>query len=234
MLSKILSVLKLPFNFQLNKKFYRQFIGQYSKFFDIGANVGFKTKVFRSLGVEVIAVEPQASCFNILKTKFNTDAKVKLVNKGISSEKGELKIKISSTSSYISTFSDKWQKEGRFNNYNYDGEQIVSVITFDDLISDYGMPDFVKIDVEGYEYEVIKGLSKKIPCLSFEFTSEFFNDAIKILNHLQDLGFSQYNCGLGEKMSLTLDQWVERDYFIDYLKKQIISNKDLWGDIYAK
>ncbi len=112
--------------------------------------------------------------------------------------------------------------------------RLSQVITFDDLVTNYGMPDFAKIDVEGYEYEVISGLTKKIPCLSFEFTSEFFADSIKIMNHLANLGFTEFNCGIGEKMALAMDKWLNKEDFINYINEKIKIDTDLWGDIYAR
>jgi len=224
----------MPFNFRVNKNFYSQFVGGTKLFFDIGANIGFKTNVFRNIGVNVVAVEPQKKCYEILKNKFGEDKNVVIVNKGIGNQRGELKIKTSSSTSGVSTFSDKWQKDGRFNKIVYDGEQAVEVITFDDLINSYGVPDFCKIDVEGYEYEVISGLTKKIPCLSFEFTSEFFSDSIKILNHLTSLGFREFNYGQGEEMKLKFQKWLSKDDVIQCVTSQIKTNKDLWGDIYAR
>lgn len=234
MFGKIVNLIKYPFNLKANKNFYSQFIGNNKLFFDIGANIGFKTKVFRDIGVKVIAIEPQKDCLKILSNKFKEDNQVVLVDKGISNQKGNLKIKISSTSSGVSTFSDKWQKEGRFNKYVYDKEQNVDMITMDDLINDYGIPDFCKIDVEGYEYEVISGLTKKIPCISFEFTSEFFDNTIKILNFLKNLGFEKFNFGTGETMNLKLKEWIDVENIITIINDEIKNNDDLWGDIYAK
>jgi FkbM family methyltransferase len=234
MLKKIVNFFNKPFNCIANRNFYSQFIGVNKLFFDIGANIGFKTGVFRSLDVNVVTVEPQKKCFEILLKKFGKDHRIKLVNKGISDHRGELKIKISSSTSLISTFSDKWQKDGRFNDFVYDGEQTVDVITFDDLVSSYGVPDFAKIDVEGYEYEVISGLTKKIPCISFEFTSEFFADSIKILNHFSSLGFTEFNYGQGEKMKLIYTKWISKADLVRDINSQIESDKNLWGDIYAR
>lgn len=234
MFGKIVNLLKYPFALKANKNFYSKFVGDNKLFFDIGANIGFKTKVFRDIGVKVIAVEPQKDCLKILKNKFSKDSQVVLVDKGISNQKCILKIKISSTSSGIATFSDKWQKEGRFNKYIYDKEQDVNMITMDDLINNYGIPDFCKIDVEGYEYEVISGLTKKIPCISFEFTSEFFDSTVKILNFLNNLGFKEFNFGTGEKMELRLKEWTGLENIIKVISGEIKNNSDLWGDIYAK
>ncbi len=234
MIKEIINIVKKPFQKKLNKNFYKQFIGDNKLFFDIGANIGFKTEVFRKIGVSVVSVEPQINCFEILKKKFSLDLNVKLVNKGIGNKKEFLKIKISSSSSLISTFSDKWKNDGRFNNFVYDQEQEVEIITFDDLITEFGVPDFAKIDVEGYEYEVVRGLSKKIPCISFEFTSEFFDDSKKIISHLWGLGYRSFNYGQGEKMKLHLENWLEKDEFVGYLSGEIKNDINIWGDIYAK
>ena len=40
---------------------------------------------------------------------------------------------------------------------------IVPATTLDELIAAYGIPAFVKIDVEGMEHEVLAGLSQPVP-----------------------------------------------------------------------
>jgi hypothetical protein len=45
----------------------------------------------------------------------------------------------------------------------------VDVITFDSAIEDFGAPDYCKIDVEGWEYEVLSSLNISIPLVSFEY-----------------------------------------------------------------
>ena len=81
----------------------------------------------------------------------------------------------------ISTFAAHW-KTGRFSNSNWDKKIMVDVTTLDDLIIKFGEPNYIKIDVEGFEHEVILGLTKKSGIISFEFTSEFIDDAFKSLN----------------------------------------------------
>ena len=45
------------------------------------------------------------------------------------------------------------------------------VTTLDRLIAQHGVPSFIKIDVEGFEDQVLAGLTHPVPALSFEFTT---------------------------------------------------------------
>ena len=67
------------------------------------------------------------------------------------------------------------------------------------LIKKFGNPQYIKIDVEGYELNVIKGLTKKSGIISFEITSEFFDEAIKCLKHLKKLSYNNFTFSIGER-----------------------------------
>ena len=70
----------------------------------------------------------------------------------------------------ISTASPEFMDNSRFtkgskyittkNNHNWADAVKIPSITLDNLIEHYGTPDLIKIDVEGYEYTVLKGLTK--------------------------------------------------------------------------
>ena len=68
----------------------------------------------------------------------------------------------------------------------------VRTITLDEMVEKYGTPDMIKIDVEGYEYEVLQGLSAKQKKICFEWHEEEEDTLYKIVEHLQNLGYSQY------------------------------------------
>ena len=132
----------------------------------------------------------------------------------------------------ISTFSDHWDK-GRFSSSKWDKVINVDTTTLDQLINDHGHPRYIKIDVEGFELEVLKGLTKKTGIISFEFTSEFFKDAIKCLDYLNKLGYKKFNYSEGERKKFNFD-WTSKDKILEEIENKIKTNNYLWGDIYAQ
>jgi FkbM family methyltransferase len=213
--------------------FYRQFVGPSGLFFDIGANVGARTKLFTRLNLKVVSVEPQSQCVAVLRQKFSGNPNVIIEHCGVGSEAGSLELNICSKSTVLSSFSTKWQS-GRFKDFVFDQKETVKIIKFDTLIEKYGLPDFCKIDVEGYELEVLSGLSHKVPCLNFEFVSEFIADTEKIMTRLCDLGFTQFNFTEGEKLNFASKEWLSATELLRQIKSKITKNSDLWGDVYAR
>ncbi len=176
------------------KKLFGQIISNGNLCFDVGANIGERTKFFLSLGAMVVAVEPQPSCLKNLKKKYKNNKYVTIVEKGLSDAPGLIKMAVCDDSPTISTMSEKWRLEGRFSTaYKWDRFIDVNLTTLDSLIESYGVPKYCKIDVEGYEYNVIKGLKTPIEYLSFEFTKEFVDDAEKCLDYLSQLGTIEVN-----------------------------------------
>ncbi len=200
--------------------------------FDVGANVGDKTAALLNCGVKVVCVEPQPGCVALLQARFAQEPGVAIVPKGLGSRPGILEMHINTKAPVLSTFSPQWMT-GRFADETWDQKVDVAITTLDDLVREHGTPRYVKIDVEGFEYEVICGLSRRAGVVSFEFTDEFFANAERMLRYLENLGYSRFNFSLGERPEFALAQWVGVSPLCATLRNLFRSYDKLWGDIYA-
>lgn len=213
--------------------FYSQFIKKGDLCFDVGANIGNKTNIFLKLGTKVVAIEPQKLACQKINNLYGGNKNLIVVNKGLADKAGFLELSIGEDYSVLATMSEKWKKEGGISkDYAWTKTQKVSVLTLNDLISEYGLPKFCKIDVEGFEQQVLKGLSQPIPYLSFEFHKSFLDDAVSCVKHLASLGKAEFNCCFGESMEFIFKTWVSADEILLKIKQS--NDKDLWGDIYVK
>jgi len=149
--------------------FYRTIIRPGDLVFDVGANVGFKSEVFLECGASVVALEPNPNCHPIIEYDHVNNKAFQLVKKGVGSEEGTLLLNVEGTSP-TSSFRNDWKYAGLGYAGGAEAKRVeVLVTTLDQLIAEHGVPSYIKIDVEGFELEVLKGLSRSIPLLSFEF-----------------------------------------------------------------
>lgn len=211
--------------------FYSQVVKPGDLCFDVGANIGSKTKIFLELGARVVCIEPQPSCVDVLKETYQHDSNVVIVSKGLATQSGSRSLSVCGSANAISTFSEKW-KTGRFRSYAWEPAVEVPVTTIDALIQEFGSPKFCKIDVEGFEYEVLQGLSHQISFIAFEFTREFINDARLCIEYLGSLGSADFNYALGETPALILSGWTDRSTLFESIERN--TDDLLWGDIYVR
>ncbi len=217
-------------------EFYSQFLSVGDVSFDVGASVGDRTKIFLKLGAKVVAVEPQDECVRYLKALYRSDRRLVIIHKALGASEGEAELLISNAST-ISSLSHAWieavKRSGRFSDYSWEKKQVVQMTTLDRLIEQYGVPSFVKVDVEGFEYEVIKGLSRPVRTVSLEFTPELIESTFKCIEHLQLLGNIRLNYSTRETMRLALDKWVSVEEMVEMLLGYRDDNK-LFGDVYVQ
>jgi hypothetical protein len=105
--------------------------------------------------------------------------------------------------------------------------------TLDRLIEQYMQPSFIKIDVEGFEHQVIKGLSQPVKTLSLEFTPEYIESTFKCIDHLQGLGDFRLNYSLSETMTWASKEWVTAQEMVGILSSFRDDNR-LFGDVYVR
>jgi hypothetical protein len=103
--------------------------------------------------------------------------------------------------------------------------------TLDSLIIRHGIPRFIKIDVEGFEAQVLAGLSQPVDALSFEFTTIQRDVALAALDRCVTLGFSGFDAALGESQTLVHGTWRSPDVIRRWLIDLPVEANS--GDIYA-
>ncbi|MBE1427430.1 FkbM family methyltransferase [Desulfomicrobium macestii] len=200
--------------------------------FDVGANLGNCVQEYSLRGAKVVAFEPNKELADHLHQRFSHTNSVYVENKALSSSSGLINFQICSQAPAISTCSTEWHT-GRFKQYTWDKEVTVACITLDQCIDFFGLPKYIKIDVEGYEFQVLSGLSKPVDFLSFEFTSEFMHNSVACVNHLEHIGMTHFNLGLKEHETLFIPKWLSSRALKAMIADLTSQHINLWGDIYA-
>jgi FkbM family methyltransferase len=168
--------------------------------FDIGYNLGnfSKSILKKNPAVKILGVDAN----NVLLNKSYTHENISKLYCLVSDKKNH-KQNFFINHQYLgaSTASKEYLKVGRLAtgsktqekiNKLYDEIKEVETKTLDQLIENYGVPDLIKIDVEGYEEVVIKGLSRKIPKITFEWSEEMVDSLLRTVEHLKKIGFKQF------------------------------------------
>jgi FkbM family methyltransferase len=214
---------------------YARFVKPGGLAFDIGSHVGDRIASFRRLGARVVALEPQPLCAAAIRAIHGGDPQVTLVQSACGAQTGILQLHINSANPTVTTASGDFVRaadgaEG-WEGQVWDQTIDVAQTTLDALIAAHGRPDFVKIDVEGFEDSVLTGLSAPVTALSFEFTTIQRDVAEWCLQRLVALGFAGFNVALGESQRLTFDSEISADAMRRHLAE--LPHEANSGDVYA-
>lgn len=220
--------------FILRKNFYAQFLKKGDIYFDIGANYGNRISPIEKLEMGlIVAVGPQKKCCDYLRKKYKN---ITVLQKGVGAFPGKQTFYLSDESVLSSFSTDFIAKTGdtRFSGNTWNNTEEIEIVTLDNLIQTYGVPNFVKVDVEGFEPEVFKGLSVPLKVVSFEYTvPELLGNLHPIVDKLALLGNCKFNYSIGESMAMHLNEWVSYSEI-----KNIINSESFvatgFGDVYAK
>ena len=215
--------------------FYRSFLPYSTLIFDIGAHDGHKTAAFLSIARKIVSVEPDTTNFKLLQVRFRYKKKrVFSENSAVSDIQETRSFHIHHDASAFNTLSDNWREVLEKDNLEKWNEKIifsksrmVSTITLDQLIMKYGIPGFIKIDVEGWEEKVLKGLTQKVPFLSFEALlpqgKEQLDHCLNLIEQLDSL--AGFNIALHEE--LQLPSFVNLCVLKDWLQQNTITHLEI-------
>lgn len=224
-----------PFGHRRLVSFYRQFVETASVCFDVGAHVGNRTRAFLSLGAQVVAIEPQANFMQVLRRLYGSNPRVALIEAALGESVGEAEMLISEDTPTVTTLNHEWveqvAKTDGFAWVEWNQKQQVELTTLDALIEQFDEPAFCKIDVEGYELQVLKGLTRPIKAISLEYTPAAMQIALDCIAYLDGLGHYEFNWARAESMKLQA-VWVNAEQLTSHLHQ--IPPEAKSGDIYAR
>ncbi len=212
--------------------------------FDIGACMGSKTDILLRLKARrVVAVEPDPSSVATLKARYGRHPRVIIVNKATSDKVATETFHVQEQGSALNTLSKKWVSSlenaavNRFAKIHPFIQEIpVTTTTLDCLIEQYGVPDVIKLDVEGYELQTLLGLSRKIPFLFFECNlPEFLEETLGCLDRLYRLDeATEFNYCIdttdSPNVRFQLDHWVD----FSQMSRLVRSTDSRFMEIYAR
>ena len=217
------------------RSFYKQFIRRDDLVFDIGANVGGKTAAFLAVGARVIAVEPNPQCVFLLKNRFHAavaSGQLTIKPLAVGSEEGEISLTSFEGNSELTSGSQDFLRYARGSGYHEMKTVKVPAVTLDNLILEHGVPRFIKVDVEGMDALVLRGLTHTPLLMSFEYhrSAPLWANTLACFSEGKRLGYQEANVTKYAEPRLILRNWIPIAQTAAYLLSADYKEDD-WGDV---
>jgi len=217
--------------FHENVELFQSLLAPGALCFDVGANIGEKSEALLEAGARVVAFEPNPRVLPELKARCQQGKNWSLVAAAVGSG-------AANTTFYarelheLSSLSDSWEGSETVATYT------VPVVTLDSAIQRFGAPIFCKLDVEGWELEVLLGLSQPVPLLSFEFHLDERGIAktTACLERLAQFGPAHVNVTADESSRFHFKEWIPLQEFIAWFPGDLSHTLPgyLFGDIFIR
>ena len=199
--------------------------------FDICANIGSWTLANKNYG-NIVCVEASPDTFNKLVNNVRHFPNVRCLNYAVTNSKNDNIIFYECDNTCLSSTNIEWFGEkSRFHNEKYHPIKC-KTISLDKLIQSFGIPELLKIDVEGSELDVIMSLTQKVPLLCFEWASEVNEHNFRCIDYLFNLGFLEFFIQMQDEYTFRPSV-----YYSHIEAKNILNNmipKKDWGMIWCR
>ena len=225
----------IPFRYLQSWNFYHTIIGHGSIVWDIGAHLGNRSRVWLNLGADVTAFEPHPACAALLENWFGSCPRFNLRRCALGSEAGEKILYLSDVHPTLSSVSADWvsrmEKHPRFERIKWNRQLRIEIVSAESEVRRRRLPEFVKIDVEGSERDVLEGFKELPRALCFEFLPADRQNAFGCISFLESRHQWHWNYVIGECFRYVFPQSVSRAELFEYLAG--IGDDHPSGDVYA-
>ncbi len=169
---------------------------------DLGAHIGFLSLYFARLvgpGGKVYAFEPGPNNLPYLRRNVRSRPNIEVVPRGVGDRDGELTLYVESltgqNNSFVRDFDVfEYYKDRAFDSGIRVTEARVGMVTLDRFARDTGVrPDLVKIDVEGFELEVLRGAVSLLRDIQPLLLIEIQRQKGSVLELLESYGYAMFS-----------------------------------------
>jgi FkbM family methyltransferase len=207
-----------------NLALYGQFLGSDDLAIDVGANIGEKTEAMLLLGARVISLEPQPKLVREIKARCgHFGDRLSVIQTAAGDHEGHVRLHLRESSAQASLLND-WEGKPI-------GAIDVPLTTLDSIIAKCGVPRLCKIDVEGAEIQVLRGLSHVIELITIEYHTNERGMllAFECISRINGMWSTEINATCAEGSTLMLPKWLAGSDFIDAFPAIVGSN--YFGDL---
>lgn len=223
-----------PMMMRRTRQLYDGILNSGDLVFDVGAHVGTRARAMRRCGATVVAFEPQPAFARFLRHTLPRDIVLVEAALGPSEMRAEMSVSLRhpTVSSLRASLPDEARTMPGFEHVKWDARADVAMTSLDRMIAQHGLPRYIKIDVEGFETEVLSGLSHPVPLISVEYLPGLPDVSSRAISMIADLAVYEFNVVRGENAAFEWTAWRDlagMQAWLDALAPDAGS-----GDVYAR